>query len=162
MTRRQWITEARRLAPFIAHVAVFDPSDAFDAAARSIITRLESQALAPTVKGAARLVAGQEACTAGPPDRAHRLDALAAAAGGVRPEVVRHTDVRPDEANLPLSLARADVVREASQKPAAPPGPRHDGHGSGQPVAESDETDKRRTAARPSASAARNARNFGS
>ena len=150
----EWITEARRLAPFVAGVAVFDPSEAFDAAARSIITRLESQALL-FVKGAARLVAGQDRILENIQAEARRLDALAAAAGRRYVlEVVGHTDADgPDEANLPLSLARADVVREA----LAQAGVTHldlatTGVGSGQPVAESpDETDKqknRRTAIR--------------
>ena len=143
----EWIAEARRLAPLVGGVSTLDPSAALDAAARAGIARLESHTLL-FVKGAARLIAGQDAVLGDLVSDARRLDAIAGASGtryGL--EIVGHTDADgPDEANLPLSLARADVLLDALERAALV----HldigvTGVGSGQPVAESpDETGKQK------------------
>jgi OOP family OmpA-OmpF porin len=138
-TPLEWIADARRLAPLLGGVVSFDPSGAFEAAGRASIARLESEPLL-FVKGAARLLAGQDAALERLVAEARHLDAIAGAAGTrYQLEVVGHTDADgPDDANLTLSLARADVLREALGRVNLT----HldiatTGVGSGQPAAES-------------------------
>ena len=139
----EWIAEARRLAPLVGGVTTFDPSAALDAAARASIARLESHALL-FVKGTSRLVAGQESAVEKVVSDVRHLDAIAAAADRrYLLEIVGHTDADgADDSNLPLSLARADLLHDALTRAALT---RLDiavtGVGSGQPVAESPDED---------------------
>jgi outer membrane protein OmpA-like peptidoglycan-associated protein len=81
---------------------------------RQAITEIESQALL-FVKGGSRLAPGQDAALARLVKSAHDLDALAATSGQrLRVEIVGHTDADgPDQSNVPLSRARADVIAAA-------------------------------------------------
>ena len=141
----EWVNEARRLAPLVAGVTALDPSRALETAIRTSIGRLESQTLL-FIKGAARLIDGQEDRLAEMGKEARHLNALAAAANRrLNLEIIGHTDADgPDDANLPLSLARAEILHQAM----GPASLTHldvalTGVGSGQPVAQSpDETGK--------------------
>jgi OOP family OmpA-OmpF porin len=106
-----WIDDARRLAPLIGGVSAFDAAGAARAAMRDVRARVEGIALF-FGKGTAQLAGGQD-------DEPGRLlatltdlDALAGAAGErLTIAIVGHTDADgADDANLPLSRARAETV----------------------------------------------------
>ena len=106
---------------------------------RASITRLESQTLL-FIKGAARLIDGQEDRLVEMANEGRRLNALAAAANRrLGFEIIGHTDADgPDDANLPLSLARAEILHQAM----GPTSLTHldvglTGAGSGRPIVES-------------------------
>ena len=142
-----WLADAARLAPLIPGVSRFDASAAVDAAIRSAIDRL--QAFSPLfVKGQALLAPGQDdvlrqlVSTAGELARA-----AAATSRRYRLDVIGHTDADgAPQANLPLSRARAAVVRAAIAPVAADAIAIVDaGVGSDDPAVRSDrEADKQR------------------
>ena len=107
-----WVAEARRLAPLIAGITGFDAVSALDESARAVIARIEGQALL-FVKGAARLVAGQDDALQQMESDLREVDAIAGATGQrFRIEIVGHTDADgPAESNC--ASARAAVVRAA-------------------------------------------------
>jgi OOP family OmpA-OmpF porin len=106
-----WIAEARRLAPLIGGVTRFDAESALAAVRREAEARLESIEFL-FAKGSAELVGDQADARARLVASLTELDALAVAAGGpIAIEILGHTDTDgADEANLPLSEARAAVV----------------------------------------------------
>jgi outer membrane protein OmpA-like peptidoglycan-associated protein len=109
-----WVAEARRLAPLIAGIRGFDAVSVLDESARAVIARIEGQVLL-FVKGAARLVAGQDDAVQQMQRDLREVDAIAGATGQrFRIEIVGHTDADgPAESNLPLSRTRAAVVQAA-------------------------------------------------
>lgn len=112
-----WLAEASRLAPFVPGVTRLDAAGAADAAVRSAIARIEG--LSPLfVKGQAALVPGQEEVIQQLVARAAELERAAAATGKTfRVEVIGHTDADGlPGANIPLSRARAAVVRLAIER----------------------------------------------
>jgi len=143
----EWVTEARRTAPLVAGVTSFDAAGALARQTQEAIAGIQGQMLF-FARGAASLVPDQDGALAGLAGRVRALDRIAAATGqGFRIEVIGHTDADGvDEANLPLSLARAGVVRAA----IAPDETAHldivaRGEGSRQPVVVSEnEGDKQR------------------
>jgi len=142
-----WIVLASRLAPLIPGVSRFDASSAADATLRAAVAEIEG--LSPLfTKGQAELARGQEEVLRHLVARMAEMVGVAASVGRrFRVEVIGHTDAdgRP-EANLPLSRARAAVVRSALQPVAANRLEFVDvGVGSDDPVARSDsEPDKQR------------------
>ncbi|HET9369419.1 MAG TPA: OmpA family protein [Vicinamibacterales bacterium] len=106
-----WIAEARRLAPLIGGVTRFDAAAALAAATREAAARLESTVLL-FAKGSAELAGDQADERARLMASLADLEAIAAAAGDrIAIDVQGHTDTDGvDEANLPLSEARAAVV----------------------------------------------------
>ncbi len=92
----------------------FDAVSVLDESARAVIARIEGQVLL-FVKGAARLVAGQDDAVQQMQRDLREVDAIAGATGQrFRIEIVGHTDADgPAESNLPLSRARAAVVQAA-------------------------------------------------
>jgi outer membrane protein OmpA-like peptidoglycan-associated protein len=102
------------MAPLIPGVSRLDATRAIDAIAREQITEIEAR-VPMFVKGEAALASGQEAVLEELVNHAVALGAAAAVAGRrFRIEVTGHADADgPDEANLPLSHARADVVGRA-------------------------------------------------
>lgn len=115
-----WVAEARRLAPLVPGVTAFDAAGALEASTRAAIARIESRAVL-FVKGNAGLVAGQDDVLRGIARDVTELDRLAEASGQrFRMEVIGHTDADgPAESNLPLSRARAEVVRAAVGREAS-------------------------------------------
>jgi len=109
-----WVADASRLTPFIAGLTRFDAAGALDAAMRTAISGIESEALL-FVKGASRLAPEQDVALTRLAKAARDLDALAGASGQrMRLEIVGHTDADgPDQSNIPLSRARAEVVATA-------------------------------------------------
>jgi OOP family OmpA-OmpF porin len=109
-----WIAEARRRASAVPGVRAVDAAPAAAAAGAPIVTAIE--AAAPLFRrGSSRLADGQDDVVARLVIHIRELDALATAAG-VRfaVEIAGHTDADgPDESNLPLSRARAELVRAA-------------------------------------------------
>lgn len=109
-----WIAETRRLAPLVAGVASFDAAAAVAERAARATTGIAAARLL-FAKGTADLVPGQEEVVATIAQHLGSLDALAGAAGlAFAVEITGHADADgPPEANLPLSGARAAVVRAA-------------------------------------------------
>ena len=109
-----WLADAARMAPLIPGVSRLDAARAIDAIAREQITEIEAR-VPMFVKGEAALVAGQEVVLEQLVNHAAALAAAAAVSGRrFRIEVIGHADADgPDEANLPLSHARADLVGNA-------------------------------------------------
>lgn len=140
-----WIDDAARLAPLIPGIT--SVSGASDAALAAAIAGVE--ALSPLfVKGQAVLAPGQDDVLRQLVERAGDLGRRAGRGGKrFRLEVVGHTDADgADQANLPLSRARAALVR-AALEPAAGGSLElsADGVGSGDPVVRSNrEADKQR------------------
>src|SRR5262249_53912608 len=105
------------LAPFVPGVTRLGAAGAADAAVRWAIARIEG--LAPLfVKGQAALVPVQEEVIRQLVARAAELERAAAATGKTfRVEVIGHTDADGlPGANIPLSRARAAVVRLAIER----------------------------------------------
>ena len=142
-----WLAEAGRLAPLIPGVTRFDAAAATDAAVHEAIAAIE--ALSPLfVKGQSELARSQEAVLR---ELAARMAEFNRTAETVhrkfRVTLVGHTDADGvPEANLPLSRARASVVRAALQSAAGPGLEIVDaGVGSDDPAVRSDrEADKQR------------------
>ena len=109
-----WVSEARRVAPLVPGVTSFDAVSALDGTTRAVITRLEGRRVL-FAKGAPVMAAGQEDAMRAVQLDVGELDALADATDQrFRLEVAGHTDADgPAESNLPLSRARAEVVRAA-------------------------------------------------
>jgi outer membrane protein OmpA-like peptidoglycan-associated protein len=109
-----WVAEARRTAPFVAGVASFDAAGALSAQTRQSIAAIEGQTLL-FLRGRAALLPDQEPALSALVASVRTLDRIAAASSQTfRVDIVGHTDADgADEANLPLSQARADVVRAA-------------------------------------------------
>jgi outer membrane protein OmpA-like peptidoglycan-associated protein len=109
----EWIVESARVAPAIGGVLRYDPARAVDLAIADLAREL---AASPVLfaRGLATLATGSEGVLQGHVRRVRQIDALAAAAGRrVRLEIVGHTDTDgPPESNDPLSLRRAERVRE--------------------------------------------------
>ena len=109
-----WLTEAAKLAPLIPGIARLDASGSIDYMLAATGARMT--ALTPLfIKGQAQLVAGQDEVIRQLRQVVTELQAVATTASRrFRLEVIGHTDSDgPPEANLPLSRARADVVRAA-------------------------------------------------
>jgi len=109
-----WVTDSSRMAPVVSGVSRFDVPRTLAPMIQSTTTAVESRELL-FFRGTVALADGQaDTLTALIEDIRH-LDELAGAAGArFRLEIVGHTDSEgPDEANLPLSLQRAQVVAEA-------------------------------------------------
>jgi outer membrane protein OmpA-like peptidoglycan-associated protein len=106
-----WILESVRIAPALAGVARFDPSDAVDVSVAAIGAELAASPLY-FLRGSTRLAADAESALATLEARSRTLDALAAAGGRpVRMEVVGHADADgPPASNDPLSVRRAQHV----------------------------------------------------
>jgi OOP family OmpA-OmpF porin len=116
-----WVVEARRLAPLVSGVTHFDAARTLEPALRDRIAAIEGR---PTlfVKGAAAPAAASLETLAALVADVRGLDAHAAAAGRrYRLDVVGHTDADgPDEANIPLSRARAEMVAAAIDPATVP------------------------------------------
>lgn len=110
-----WVVEARGRAPLIAGVERLDGTSALDAEMGDRIARIEATVLL-FVKGTSRLVPGQEAAVGQLVANLRELDALLSAAGRrARIDIVGHTDADgAPQANIPLSRARAQRVRDAA------------------------------------------------
>ena len=106
-----WILESVRIAPALAGVARFDPSDAVAVTVAAIGAELAASPLY-FLRGSTRLAADAESALATLEARSRTLDALAAAGGHpVRMEVVGHADADgPPASNDPLSVRRAQHV----------------------------------------------------
>jgi OOP family OmpA-OmpF porin len=115
-----WIVEARRTAPLVAGVQRFDAAAAARAAAPHWIRALEGEDVL-FVKGGTGLAAGQEGTVERLAAALRELEALAEAGGlRYRVELVGHTDEDGvPQSNVPLSRARAEVVRAAIAAAAA-------------------------------------------
>jgi len=109
-----WVREARRLAPLVPGVTTFDAVAALEAPVRAVIARIEGRTIL-FLKGAPALVAGQDDGFRGLVQDVAELDALAEASGQpFQLQVIGHTDEDgPTESNLPLSRARAEMVKAA-------------------------------------------------
>jgi flagellar motor protein MotB len=110
----EWLLSARERAPLIAGVGRIDVTAAFDLAVRDITERVES--IVPLfVKGTSRPAPGQESVFDTLRASVRELDVLMAAAGRrARLTIVGHADSDgAPEANVPLSLLRAEYVRDA-------------------------------------------------
>jgi len=142
-----WVTEAKRLAPFVAGVVSFDAAGALAGHAREAMTGVQNQTLLFT-RGEASLVPGQETALAQLTTHVAQLAQIAGVADQrYRIDIVGHTDADgAEESNLSLSQARADAIKTALT-PAAGAGVELAalGEGSRQPVVVSDnERDKQR------------------
>jgi outer membrane protein OmpA-like peptidoglycan-associated protein len=106
-----WVIEARRLAPLVSGVVRFDAAATLAPSLARQVAAIESR-LVLFVKGAADPAADTREATDLIADDLRALNAMAEVAGvRYRVSVVGHTDADgPDEANVPLSLARAEVV----------------------------------------------------
>ena len=109
-----WLAEASRLAPLIPGVLKFEATAAADAAVRAAIAQIER--LSPLfVKSRATLSGGQDEVVRELVARAAEMERAAVVVGQkFRVELIGHTDADglPD-ANIPLSRARAALVRSA-------------------------------------------------
>jgi OOP family OmpA-OmpF porin len=108
-----WVVDAMRLAPLIPGIQRVDASAALAALAAATVRQIESLAVL-FAKGQAQLVAGQQDGIAALVAGCATLQSLAAAANHhYTLRLVGHTDADgAPEANLPLSRARAAVVRD--------------------------------------------------
>lgn len=142
-----WLLSARDRAPFLGGIARLDAAAAVATGVREVIDRIQA-AVPLFVKGTSRPVDGQQALFAALADDLDELEALMAVDGrGARVTVEGHTDSDgAPEANVPLSRARAERVREVLAARAG----RHvtwavEGAGSSQPVVTSQsEAEKQR------------------
>lgn len=114
-----WVHEASRIAPALGGVTRFDATATLRPAIDRALASIGARAIL-FAKGSAAL---EDANPLAPiVDDVRQLGALAAEAGlRYRLVAVGHTDADgPDDANLPLSLARAQVVAEAIRAAASP------------------------------------------
>ena len=109
-----WIADARRFAPVLAGVRVFDPAGVYDTAARAVISRIETRVLL-FPKGEPDLNADQLAALNALVTDVKALEIIADAAGfRYKLDVVGHTDADGSEgSNVPLSVTRAQHVVSA-------------------------------------------------
>jgi OOP family OmpA-OmpF porin len=116
-----WVREAARQAAFVPGVARFDLAASLQPSIRRTIAAVEGRPLR-FVKGHADLTAADAGGLASLVSDVQELSALAADAGvRVRVDVVGHTDAEgPDEANVPLSAARAESIAAAIRAAAGP------------------------------------------
>jgi OOP family OmpA-OmpF porin len=116
-----WVAGAGRLAPVLSGITRFDVARTIEPQVRAAIAAIESRVLL-FAKGTADLLPDQAGSLASLVEDVRRLDALAAASGArFHLEAIGHTDADgPDEANLPLSAARAGAIVAALPAAASP------------------------------------------
>lgn len=109
---RQWIADARRLAPAIAGITTFRVDGVMDEEILQLKTKME-QEVPRFVVGTSKFAPGQDAARAVLIQDAQSLFALARSSNvKVRMTVVGHTDeTGPAELNDPLSQERADSIK---------------------------------------------------
>jgi outer membrane protein OmpA-like peptidoglycan-associated protein len=110
----EWIVESARIAPVIGGVLRYDPTAAVDLAIAGLARQLAASPVL-FVRGQATPTAGSSGLLQDHRAHVRTLDAVAAAGGRrVRVEIVGHADSDgPPESNDPLSLRRAEYVRNA-------------------------------------------------
>jgi OOP family OmpA-OmpF porin len=116
-----WVREIARQAAFVPGVTRFDIAQSLQPAIAHTIAAIEIRPLR-FVKGHADLTAADAGGLASLAADVRQLSALAADAGlRFHVDVVGHTDAEgPDEANVPLSAARAASIAAAIRSAAAP------------------------------------------
>lgn len=110
----EWITEAKRLAPFVAGVTSFNTMGALAGHAQEAIAGVQNQTLLFT-RGEATLVPGQEAALEHLTTQVALLARIAGLTGQrYRLDIFGHTDADgADESNMSLSQARAATIKAA-------------------------------------------------
>jgi outer membrane protein OmpA-like peptidoglycan-associated protein len=116
-----WVIDSSRMAPVVSGVTSFDVPRTLAPVLQTTTAAIESRELL-FFRGTVALADGQADTLTALVDDVRRLDDLAAATGTrFRLDVVGHTDSEgPDEANLPLSLQRAQIVADALPTTSSP------------------------------------------
>ncbi len=110
---RDWIADARKIAPVISGVVRYNDEDLQDAGLIALQQELESTS-PRFVKGTDQFSAGQSAAMAALIERIRQLAEEARQSGlQLKLAITGHTDSDgPPETNVPLSRARAEAVRQ--------------------------------------------------
>jgi OOP family OmpA-OmpF porin len=140
-----WVAETGRRVPYLAGVRVFDAAGALEPAVKTAVAAIDGATI-HFVRGSTEPVAGEDEAMSRLVIHMRELETLAAAAGlRFQVAITGHTDADgPDVSNLPLSRARAELVRTAiAPQPLARVTVMTIGEGSRQPaVASGDEAGK--------------------
>jgi len=115
-----WVSEAAKTAPLISGVARLDVVRALEPAVRAAIGVIESRPVL-FVRGSVEIADNSTSIASVLAD-VQQLNALAAASGRrFEVDIVGHTDAEgADDANVPLSLARARIVADAIRAESVP------------------------------------------